>query len=117
MHLGRNHCAPHVSRSNPQIRPLCHIIESYSLKWSLQLHAVHSLRFRDVKVHYHKVIQEEHPYDCEEGVEDSDRRFVVFVSQALSSQDWKHLWHTKHQRYCCFLRKVACPVKAQTMTS
>lgn len=39
------------------------------------------------------VYREERPYECDEGLEDVKK------------------WDTKHKRYCCFLRKIACPTK------
>lgn len=48
------------------------------------------------KVINHKVYVHSHAYDCEKG-----------------SNDWKNLWSGSHQRYCCYLKDIACSKKIE----
>jgi len=48
------------------------------------------------KVITHKVYVHTHAFDCEKDY-----------------NDWKHLWSGAHQRYCCYLKDIACRNKVE----
>lgn len=39
-------------------------------------------------------------------------KVYLFFAMLRGVDDWKHIWSTRQQRYCCYLRQIGCHTKA-----